>query len=155
MGQIVTIRGGASFRSLDEDDVRNILDARERQRARGIKWMEYAFPLGTSPANQITAGPDQGYMWSVRIVSSTLGSAGTLTIYKCSAQPGLSSSGTDTRRLLAFLGTSQTAQAQQFPSDTCVLRHGEALLLVASTTLTNYYLGGWEAIQEQQWKLMD
>jgi hypothetical protein len=149
------IRGGSHIDTLTARELSDELGRRERERARGVKWMEFAFPLPLSPANQITVGPDQGYMWSVRIVSSTLATAGTLTIYKCSAQPGLSSSGTDTRRLLAFLGTSQTAQAQQFPSDTCVVRTGEALLLVASTTLTNYYIGGWETIAEQQWKLMD
>jgi len=73
------------------------------------------------------------------VVSSTLGSAGTLTAYKAS-QSG------QTSRLVGYSGTSQVPQVLQFPSDTLILQHGTALYLVASTTLTNYYLGAWEAI---------
>ena len=145
---LTVIRGGAQLEHTTPAEFREILDSRERQRARGIKWVEFAVPLGSSPANVLTVGPEEGYTWSVRVISSTLGSAGTLTAYKAS------SSG-QTSRLVGFNGTSQTAQAMQYPSDTLMLQHGTAVYLVASTSLTNYYLGGWQAIAEQQWKLMD
>jgi hypothetical protein len=151
----VTIRGGESFDTLTSSELWDALDKRERQRARGVKWMEYAVPLNATPANQITVGPPEGFTWSVRIVSSTLGSAGTLAVYKASASPGPLGTSVDERRLIAFNGTSQTAQAVQLPGDVCMLQHGTALLLVASTTLTNYYLGAWEAVAEQAWKLAD
>jgi len=142
------IQGGETFESLTSGEIWDLLDKRERQRARGVKWVEFAVPLNASPANVLTTGPEEGFTWSVRVVSSTLGSAGTLAVYKAS-------SASQTSRLVGYSGTSQTAQVLQFPSDTCVLQHGTALYLVASTTLTNYYLAGWQAVAEQQWKLMD
>ncbi len=149
------IRGGGAVDIPSLDEYRDLLDQRERHRARGIKWVEFALPFsafpaapGSAPASVLTVGPPEGYTWSVRVVSSTLGSAGTLTAYKAS------SSG-QTSRLVGFNSTSQTAQVMQYPSDTLMLQHGTAVYLVASTTLTNYYLGAWEAIAEQQWKLMD
>jgi len=142
------LRGGTEFETVTPPEMNALLDARERQRARGIKWMEFAVPLNSSPANVLTVGPPEGFTWSVRVVSSTLGSAGTLTAYKAS-QAG------QTSRLAGYGGTSQVPQVLQFPSDTLILQHGTALYLVASTTLTNYYIGAWEAIAEQQWKLMD
>ena len=75
-------------------------------------------------------------------------SAGTLTAYKASSTG-------QTARLVGYNSTSQAPQVMQYPSDTLMLQHGSALYLVASTTLTNYYIGGWQAIAEQQWKLMD
>ena len=152
---LTVIRGGAQFEHVTPAEVHSILDARERQRARGIKWVEYAIPFSSfplapaaAPANTITIGPEEGYTWSVRVISSTLGTAGTLTAYKASAAG-------QTTRLVGFNSTSQTAQVMQCPSDTLMLQHGTAVYLVASTTLTNYYLGAWQAIAEQQWKLMD
>lgn len=144
----VTIRGGARFETVTLPELQAHLDARERQRARGIKWIEFAVPLPAGPASVLTGGPPEGYTWSVRVVSSTLGSAGTLAAYKAS-QSG------QTSRLVGYGGTSQVPQVLQFPSDTCILQHGTALYLSASTTLTNYYIGAWEAVAEQQWKLMD
>ncbi len=142
------VRGGEPLDLVTLEEFRDLLEQRERARARGVKWVEFAVPLGTAPANQLTVGPEEGYTWSVRVVSSTLGSAGTLTAYKAS------SSG-QTSRLVGFNGTSQTAQAMQFPSDTLILQHGTAVYLVASTTLTNYYIGAWQAVAERVWQLMD
>ena len=145
---LTVIRGGAELEHVTIGEVTALLDARERQRARGIKWVEFAVPLNASPANTLTTGPPEGFTWSVRVISSTLGSAGTLTAYKAS-------SAGQTSRLVGFNSASQTAQVMQYPSDTLILQHGTAVYLVASTTLTNYYIGAWEAIAEQQWKLMD
>lgn len=142
------IRGGSTIESMTSSELWDLLDKRERQRARGVKWVEFAVPLNAAPANQLTVGPPEGFSWAVRVVSSTLGSAGTLAAYKASAA-------SQTTRLVGFNGTSQTAQVMQFPSDTLFLQHGTAVYLVASTTLTNYYIAGWEAIAEQQWKLAD
>lgn len=142
------IRGGELLNFATLDEFGGLLEQRERARARGIKWVEFAVPLNTGPASVLTAGPPEGFTWSVRVLSSTLGSAGTLTAYKGS-QSG------QTSRLVGYGSASQVPQVLQFPSDTCMLQHGTALYLVASTTLTNYYLGAWEAIAEQAWKLAD
>lgn len=152
---LITIQGGRQFEALDRNEIRQILDERERQRARGVKWMEFAtpfngFPLApaTAPANTITIGPEEGYVWSVKILSSTLGSAGTLTAYKAS-QAG------QTSRLVGYNSTSQTPQVMYWAANQLFLNHGQALYLVASTTLTNYYIGAEQAIAEQAWKVFD
>jgi hypothetical protein len=145
---LALIRGGAQIETATPAEIRELLDLRERERARGIKWVEFAVPLPAAPANTLLAGPEEGYTWSVRVISSTLGSAGTLAAYKASSTG-------QTTRLVGFNSTSQTAQVMQYPSDTLILQHGTGVYLVASTTLTNYYVGAWQAIAEQQWKLMD
>jgi hypothetical protein len=152
---LVTIQGGRTFEALSTREMYEILDERERQRARGVKWMEYAVPFSsfalqpaTAPANTITIGPEEGYCWSVKICSATLGSAGTLTIYKASAAG-------QTSRLVAFNSASQTAQVAYWAANQCFLNHGQALYLVASTSLTNYYIGAEQAIAEQEWKIFD
>jgi len=150
------IRGGSTIESMTSAELWDLLDKRERERARGVKWVEFAVPLNASPATQLTVGPPEGFSWAVRVVSSTLGSAGTLAAYKASDSYGAGASqSAQTSRLVGFNGTSQTAQVMQFPSDTLFLQHGTAVYLVASTTLTNYYIGGWQVIAEQQWKIAD
>jgi hypothetical protein len=150
-----TIQGGKSFETLTVEEWRAEADRRERERARGVKPFDYAVPLTSSPANVISVGPEEGWIWAVRIVSSTLGSAGTYTVYK-SSNLGTSTTNTpgQTTRLMGYNGTSQTAQAIQFPGDTFICQHGTAVYIVASTTLTNYYIGGFQVIAEQAWKLM-
>lgn len=142
------IRGGATLETVTLDEFREFMDRRERDRARGVKWMEVAAPLNGAPASVLTAGPDEGYVWSVKILSSTLGSAGTMTVYKASSTG-------QTSRLVAFNGTSQTAQVAYWAANQCFLNHGQQLYVVASTSLTNYYLGAEEAVAEQAWKVFD
>src|SRR5260370_1364207 len=80
--------------------------------------------------------------------SRRLGSAGTLAVYKASAAG-------QTSRLVGFNSASQTLQLMFWAANQCFLNHGQALYLVASTTLTNYYIGAEEAIAEQAWKVFD
>lgn len=151
----VEIIGGRKFEAVTIREMHDLLTTRERERARGVKWMEYAVPFNgfalqpaAAPATTITLGPEEGYVWSVKILSSTLGSAGTLTAYKAS-QAG------QTSRLVGFNSTSQTAQVMYWAANQLFLNHGQALYLVASTTLTNYYIGAEQAIAEQAWKVFD
>lgn len=152
---VVTIQGGQKFEAITTHELNDLLTSRERQRARGVKWMEYAVPFASfalqpvaAPATTITLGPEEGYVWSVKILSSTLGTAGTLTAYKASASG-------QTSRLVGYNSTSQTPQVMYWAANQCFLNHGQALYLVASTTLTNYYIGAEEAIAEQAWKVFD
>ncbi len=152
---LTSIKGGAQLETITLNELDAFMSKRERDRARGVKWMDYAVPFPsfslqptTAPANTITIGPEEGYVWSVKILSTTLGSAGTLTVYKASAAG-------QTSRLVAFNSTSQTAQVAYWAANQCFLNHGQALYIVASTTLTNYYLGAEEAIAEQAWKVFD
>lgn len=151
----VEIIGGRKFEAITTRELNDLLTTRERDRARGVKWMEYAVPFNSfalqpvsAPANTITIGPEEGYVWSVKILSATLGTAGTLTVYKASAAG-------QTSRLVAYNSTSQVPQVAYWAANQCFLNHGQALYLVASTTLTNYYIGAEEAIAEQAWKVFD
>ena len=145
---VVTIAGGRTFEALSTREMIGILDDRERHRARGVKWMEFAQPLPATPANVLTVGPDEGYVWSVKILSSTLGTAGTLTAYKASSTG-------QTSRLVGYNSTSQAPQVMYWAANQLFLNHGQSLYIVASTTLTNYYIGAEEAIAEQAWKVFD
>ena len=151
----VRIVGGHTFEAVTVRELSDLLITRERDRARGVKWMEYAVPFGSfslqpsaAPATTITVGPEEGYVWSVKILSATLGSAGTLAVYKASAAG-------QTSRLVGFNSASQTLQPVFWAANQCFLNHGQSLYLVASTTLTNYYLGAEEAVAEQAWKVFD
>src|SRR5260370_22313601 len=97
--------GGGTIHELSD-----LLTTRERDRARGVKWMEYAVPFSgfalqpaAAPASTLTAGPEEGYVWSVKIRSATLGSARTLAVYKASAAG-------QTSRLVGFNSASQALQ---------------------------------------------
>jgi hypothetical protein len=149
------IRGGAELETVTLDEFGRFMDDRERARARGVKWVEFAVPFNgfplepaAAPVSTITVGPEEGYAWSVKLLSTTLASAGTLLIYKAS------SSG-QTSRLVGNLTTSQTGQVQYWAANQCFLQHGTALYLLATQGLTNYYLGAEQAIAEQAWKVFD
>jgi hypothetical protein len=149
------IRGGAELETVTLAEFGAFMDQRERERARGVKWVEYALPFGSfplapasAPTSTLTVGPEEGFSWSVKILSTTLAAAGTLLIYKAS------SSG-QTSRLVGTLQVSQAGQVQYWAANQCFLQHGTALYLVATQGLTNYYLGAEEAIAEQAWKVFD
>jgi hypothetical protein len=152
---LTTVKGGVQLETITMAELDAFMSKRERDRARGVKWMEVALPFSafplapaSAPTTVLTAGPEEGYVWSVKILSTTLGSAGTLTVYKASSTG-------QTSRLVAFNGTSQTAQVAYWAANQCFLNHGQQLYLVASTSLTNYYMGAEEAIAEQAWKVFD
>ena len=164
------VRGGAPLEIPTADEVadavdgrmqafyreqRAIEDARERARARGMKRMEILVPVSPAANNifigqAVTAnegnGPEQGYVWSVRMVSITLSGTGTLTVYK-------SSSSADTRRPVWYSGTGQPVQVALWSSDQLRLRSGEGLYIVGSTTLTYVFVSAWEVIAEREWEL--
>jgi hypothetical protein len=152
---VTLIKGGAQLETVTLAEFSAFMDKRERDRARGVKWVEFAvpfngFPLApaSAPTSVLTEGPEEGYAWSVKILSTTLASAGTLLIYKAS------SSG-QTSRLVGTQQTSQTGQVQYWAANQCFLQHGTALYLLATQGLTNYYIGAEQAIAEQAWKVFD
>lgn len=135
---------------------REIESARERERLRGFKRMEILVPvspaannifIGQSVTANIGNGPEQGYVWSVRMVSITLSGTGTLTVYK-------SSSSADTRRPVWYAGTGQPVQVALWSSDQLRLRHGEGLYIVGSTTLTSVFISAWEVPAEREGELV-
>lgn len=130
-----------------------IEDARQHERLRGKKRIEVFIPLlGTSTsafigqwvggANQGN-GPEQGYLWSVRLVSITLAGTGTLTVYK-------SSSDKDTRRPLWATGTGAPVQVATWSSDQARIRFGEGLYIVGSTNLNSVYMAAWQLPAERE-----
>jgi hypothetical protein len=153
---LVEIRGGAKVEIPNRDEIRgelaDVLDVRERSRARGVKWLDIVQPV-TPATGIITVGPDQGYVWSVKVVSTTLASAGTLAVYKVTGWTGDSTTTNDTRRLVGYNSTSQTQQVITWGSNQCFLQAGWGLLLVGGQNIPSYYMGVEEAVSEQQWKV--
>ncbi len=135
---------------------REIESARERERLTGFKRMEILVPvspaannifIGQSVTANIGNGPEQGCVWSVRMVSITLSGTGTLTVYK-------SSSSADTRRPVWYAGTGQPVQVALWSSDQLRLRNGEGLYIVGSTTLTSVFISAWQVPAEREGELV-
>lgn len=134
---------------------REIASARERERLRGLKRIEIFIPLtGVSTVfiGQYTNagmgnGPEQGYVWSIRLVSMVLASAGTMTIYK-------SSSDKDTRRPLfappQIAATTGTIQVATWSSDQARIRFGEGLYITATQNINSVYMAAWELPAERE-----
>ena len=126
---------------------------RQRERLRGKKRIELYIPLsGTTTsafigqfigASNQGNGPEQGYLWSVRLVSIVLAGTGTLTVYK-------SSSDKDTRRPLYYSGTGQPVQVAMWSSDQARIRFGEGLYIVGSTNLNSVYIAAWQLPAERE-----
>jgi len=150
------IQGGALIeipsRAENRADVHATMDARERELAKTIKWLDITIPPPSpAAASLITPGPDQGFIWSVRMASVNLASAGTLIAYKVSSgYSSIATTQTDTRRPVGYASTSQTPQVITWTSQ-LILQAGWALLLVGGQNISNAYLGVWEVESERQW----
>jgi hypothetical protein len=135
----------------------DIMDARERERARGVKWVEFAVPLTTPATNHVIGHhPESGFVWSAKIVSVTLASSGTLLVYKVSGGDiGTGPSAASTLRLVGQALTSATTQVITWSSNQCYMPPDQTLYLIASQNINSYYVGAEQAIAEQHWKIFD
>ena len=131
--------------------------ARDRESMRGKKRMELAIPV-TPPATSVFVGqqlgqntgngPEEGYIWSLRMVSIVLAGTGTLTVYK-------GSSSGDTRRPLWATGTGQPVQVATWSSDQARIRHGEGIYIVGSANLTAVFVSAWQVPAEREGEFYD
>lgn len=152
----VMIRGGERFWSPDRAEMRSLIDEglrehfRQRAAVGNIKRMEIADPVQppalTFFASQSTfiGTPDEGYVWSLKLIAVNLASAGTLAIYKAS------SAGVTTRPLASFqTPTANLPYVVTFGSDAAELKHGEGVYFVASTNITGIYMTGEQVTAEK------
>ena len=95
-----------------------------------------------------TPTPQEGYVWSLKMLSVNLSATGTMNIYK-------SSSSGDTRRPLCPTQASNTVQSFTWSSDAARIKHGEGIYIMVSTTITGVYLHAWEVPAEKVAKLYD
>lgn len=152
----VQIRGGERFWSANRDEMRTLIDeglrehARQRVEVGNIKRMEVAVPV-QPPALTFFASqtsfigtPDEGYVWSLKLVAVNLATAGTLAVYKAS------SSGATNRPLASFqTPTANLPYVVTFGSDAAELKHGEGVYFVASTNITGIYMTGEQVTAEK------
>jgi hypothetical protein len=129
-----------------------IENTRQRERLRGLKRIEVFMPItpsstsvfiGQSVGTNTGNGPEQGYLWSVRLVSIVLAGTGTLTVFK-------SSSDKDTRRPIWNTGTGQQYQVATWSADQARIRFGEGLYILGSTNLSSVYMAAWELPAERE-----
>lgn len=133
-----------------------VQDARDREKLRGIKRMEYVVPVNSSGTTAFLGtsqiGPEEGYLWTLMLAGIILSSGGNnLIIYKASASG-------DTRRPLALIPapTSGAAMVATWGKMQAVIRHGEGLYMVASGgTITSAYLAGEQVQGPMEAKLYE
>jgi hypothetical protein len=136
------------------DDIRDVWDARERDKARGVKWLDFAQPVNlAATTSTLVPGPDEGYSWSAKVLALTLAAAGTVAVYKAS-QVG------QTLRplgqpLVSVAVNSVNVATFTWSSNQGYLQHGQSLYVQASATINSWYLGTEQAIAEMGWKIFD
>jgi hypothetical protein len=137
--------------------LRETWDAHERARQRAKKRIEITVPIqpaatsvfvGQATGNNTANGPEEGYVWSLKLVGITLAGTGTLTVYKASASG-------DVRRPLWATGTGMPVQVATWSSDQARIRHGEGIYVVGSANLTSVYLAAWEVPAEMEAEIYD
>jgi hypothetical protein len=150
------MRAGFELETVTPDEARGIIHQEMRQffQARAKKRMEVTFPVLT-PATTVFLGPsevagmpEEGYIWSLKMVSVNFSATSTLNIYKAT------SSG-DTRRPLCPTLATQTVQSFTWSSDQARLRHGEGLYLTGSANITGVYVAAWQAPSEMESEVYD
>lgn len=155
----VLIRGGAEIEIPDRSEVRGIMrdELAGLYKARTKKRIEQMFPVPVpaatvfvGPAQSI--GPDEGYIWSLKLVSVLLVSAGHLNVYK-------STSTGDRRRPLGSGNATSIGGVNPvsvtWSSDQARLRHSEGLFLEAEQNISQIYLCGWEIAAELEAEVYD
>ena len=154
------IHGGATVETITPAELRLELErweARQRAEADNVKRMEVAFPVQPPAINffvsqvNFIGTPDEGYVWSLKMVAVTLSAAATLVVYKAS------STGQTTRPLASFQAqTANVPLIATWSSDQAELKHGEGVYLVAgSGTITGVYMTGEQVTAEKAAKIYD
>lgn len=141
----------------DAAEIAAVVGAQLRAADRGKKRIEILIPInpastsvfvGQANSPNTANGPEEGYVWSLKLVSITLSGTGTLTVYKAS------NSG-DTRRPLWTTGTGMPVQVATWSADSARIRHGEGIYIVGSATLTSVYLAAWQVPAEMEAEIYD
>lgn len=134
-------------------EAQDIAEEREIVKARGLKRIEMMLPLTSNPTTTFIANtvPEEGNVWSLKLVSVILGGSGTFAVYKAGTSG-------DTRRLLGQATSVSVNSVNQavvtWGSDQARLRHGEGLYLAAGAAMLNVLLVAWQAPSEMEYKLL-
>jgi len=121
-----------------------IESARERERFRGLKRMEW-FSAVVPAATTFFTGAlvDEGYVWSLRLAGINTASGGLPNIYRASVSG-------DTRRPIWADPSSGTVHVATWSSDQARLRHGDGLYLSSAGNLTGVYVSAWQLPAERE-----
>ena len=147
------IKAGGFIDTPSMAELHDYFSTRDREKYRGVKHIRVS-GLGASPAAtalMIPNGPESGYIWSLRILSAQLATAGTLLAYITSSSPA---TGATPQRLVFNGSTSGTSQVTTFPSAACMLYPGEGIYLSGSQNISAWFLAGWEVPAEMEGKLL-
>lgn len=158
MPMITTPWNGGQFWAPDRgeytDMMREVWAAHERERARGVKWLDFAQPVSAAATTAtLIPGPEEGYSWSAKVLGVTLAAAGTVAAYKAS------SSGQITRPMAQPVASvavnSVNVAVLTWSSNQGYMQHGQAIYLQSGATINTWYLGAEEAVAEMGWKIFD
>jgi hypothetical protein len=154
----VEIRGGVKVeipnREEIRDDIRDVWDARERDKARGVKWLDFTQPVSAAATTStLIAGPEEGYSWSGKVLALTLAAAGTVAVYKASSTGQVSRPLAQPVTSVAVNGINVAVFT--WSSNQGYLQHGQALYVQASATINTWYLACEQAVAEMGWKIFD
>jgi len=124
---------------------REIENARDRERYRGLKRMELYLSPPASSATYFTGSlVDEGYVWSLRLAGIAMSTSNIFVMYRASTDK-------DTRRPIWVDPTSGSTHAATWSSDQARLRHGDGLYIVPSTgNVTGVFISAWQLPAERE-----
>jgi hypothetical protein len=152
------IQGGVEVEIPNREEIRSdvtsVMDARERNRARGFKPIRVALP-GPVPAGGTLyiPGPESGYVWNLKLVSVQLASNGSCLVYINSSAPV---GGAVPLRLIANMNTATTsAYVATYSSSQVLLMPDAGIFLNATQNLNSVFLAAAEVPAEMVFKAYD
>jgi len=157
----VTLQGGMRLEIPNREEIRHdmtsVMDARERVRARSFKPVRILQP-GSGALTQFLGsfGPEQGYVWNLKLLSVQLAATGTLLAYLASSAP--STSATPGRLIGNFGNATGLGQVEKWSSSQVLMQPGEGIYLVATgsgANLSQVFLTAAEVPAEMVFKAYD
>jgi hypothetical protein len=128
---------------------RQIEEARELERYRGIKPIRYAAAgpgTGGAKAYLIEHGPELGYVWQLKLFSLTLNTAGTVQLYLASAAP---STGAVPRLMIASQEVTATNLVFTWSGNQVLVMPGESLYVSSNQFSLSYFMSAMQVPAEQ------
>jgi hypothetical protein len=157
----VTVQGGLHVEIPNREEIRtdvaSVMDERQRVAARGFKPVRYAQP-GNGTLTQFFGnfGPEQGYVWNLKLLSVQLASSGTVLAYLASSAP---STGATPARLIANFGNvAGLGLVEKWSSSQIIMQPGEGIYLVAlgsGANISEVFLAAAEMPAEMVFKVYD
>lgn len=155
----VLIRGGMTVEIPDRHEIgaqfREELDARQLSRARGFKPIRMAVPGNGTLTQFVPNGPEQGYVWNLKLLTVQLAATGTVQAFLASSAPA---TGSLPARLITDFGVTGTSQVEKWSSSQVLLMPGEGLYLSVTgsgANLNEIFYTAVEAPAEMVYKLYD